>query len=110
MLYRNCSSVLHFFDNQRPIFHETFVCETFPFIISVSIFTIINANVINAAGVGDQVHNFVYRFAPWRDLGCWRDVGDGRTMRLLDNFRQRIDWFHMEKTGKYLYSHRTATG
>lgn len=54
-------------------------------------------------GVGDEVHNYVYRFAPWRDLGCWRDVGDGRTMKLLANFRQKIDWFHLEKTVQMCY-------
>ena len=56
---------------------------------------------LDALGVGDHIHNFVYRFAPWHDLGCWRDTGDGRTMTLLANFRGKIDWFHMEKTGKY---------
>ena len=56
---------------------------------------------LDALGVGDHIHNFVYRFAPWHDLGCWRDTGDGRTMTLLANFRGRIDWFHMEKTGNY---------
>jgi len=55
----------------------------------------------DALGVGDHIHNFVYRFAPWHDLGCWRDTGDGRTMTLLANFRGNIDWFHMEKTGRY---------
>jgi len=54
-------------------------------------------------GVGDEVHNYVYRFAPWRDLGCWRDVGDGRTMKLLANFRRQIDWFHLEKTVEMCY-------
>lgn len=54
-------------------------------------------------GVGDDIHNFVYRFAPWHDLGCWRDTGDGRTMTLLANFRGRIDWFHMEKTVEMCY-------
>ena len=56
---------------------------------------------LDALGVGDHIHNFVYRFAPWHDLGCWRDTGDGRTMTLLANFRRKIDWFHMEKTGSY---------
>ena len=57
--------------------------------------------VLNFPGVGDEIHNFVYRFAPWRDLGCWRDKGDGRTMSMLANFRYQIDWFHLEKTGEY---------
>lgn len=56
---------------------------------------------LDVVGVGDHIHNFVYRFAPWHDLGCWRDTGDGRTMTLLANFRRKIDWFHMEKTGTY---------
>lgn len=54
-------------------------------------------------GVGDEIHNFVYRFAPWRDLGCWRDTGDGRTMTMLENFRGQIDWFHLEKTVEKCY-------
>ncbi|XP_022808637.1 uncharacterized protein LOC111345619 [Stylophora pistillata] len=54
-------------------------------------------------GVGDKIHNFVYRFAPWRDLGCWRDTGDGRTMTMLENFRGEIDWFHLEKTVEKCY-------
>lgn len=54
-------------------------------------------------GVGDEIHNFVYRFAPWRDLGCWRDKGDGRTMSMLANFRYQIDWFHLEKTVNTCY-------
>ncbi|XP_027055043.1 neurotrypsin-like [Pocillopora damicornis] len=54
-------------------------------------------------GVGDEIHNFVYRFATWRDLGCWRDTGDGRTMTMLENFRGQIDWFHLEKTVEKCY-------
>ena len=61
----------------------------------------LNLSLFDTVGVGDHIHNYVYRFAPWKDLGCWRDTGDGRTMTLLANFRRKIDWFHMEKTGRY---------
>ena len=45
--------------------------------------------------------NFVYRFAPWKDLGCWRDVAADRALpKLLVNLRYKIDWFKIEKTGK----------
>jgi len=45
--------------------------------------------------------NFVYKFAPWADLGCWRDNKLDRAMsQLLVNLRFQIDWFNIGKTGK----------
>lgn len=56
--------------------------------------------ILIISGVGGRSHNFVYRFAPWKDLGCWHDRPEaGRTMTLLENFRSSIDWFHLEITG-----------
>ena len=66
-----------------------------------SFYSKISQVYFDVVGVGDEIHNFVYRFAPWNDLGCWRDTGDGRTMKLLANFRMKINWFHMEKTGTF---------
>jgi len=44
--------------------------------------------------------NFVYQFAPWKDLGCWLDVADNRAMKtLLVNLRYNIDWFNIDQTG-----------
>ena len=46
--------------------------------------------------------NFVYKFAPWSDLGCWKDNTRDRAMeKLLVNLRSQIDWFNIGKTGKY---------
>ncbi|KXJ15080.1 scavenger receptor cysteine-rich type 1 protein M130 [Exaiptasia diaphana] len=61
-------------------------------------------------GVGAQSHNFVYRFAPWKDLGCWHDVGSDRAMTLLENFRSSIDWFHLEVTVKKCYKAARKAG
>ena len=45
--------------------------------------------------------NFVYKFAPWRDLGCWKDnIRDRAVPKLLVNLRSQIDWFNIGKTSK----------
>lgn len=50
-------------------------------------------------GTGMHWANFVYKFAPWRDLGCWRDVISDRALpQLLVNLRSQIDWFNIGKT------------
>ena len=45
--------------------------------------------------------NFVYKFAPWEDLGCWQDEARERALpQLLANFRTSIDWFNIGETGE----------
>ena len=45
--------------------------------------------------------NFIYKFAPWRDLGCWKDdTRDRAVPHLLVNLRSQIDWFNIGKTSK----------
>ena len=45
--------------------------------------------------------NFVYKFAPWRDLGCWRDIIRDRALpQLLVNLRSQIDWLNIGKTSE----------
>ena len=56
------------------------------------------------AGTGMHWANFVYKFAPWDDLGCWKDDTRDRALpRLLANFRRSIDWFNIGSTGALNY-------
>ena len=53
--------------------------------------------------------NFVYKFAPWRDLGCWKDnTRDRAVPQLLINLRSEIDWFNIGKTSKSRIAHFTV--
>lgn len=57
--------------------------------------------VLISLGTGMHFTNFVYRFAPWKDLGCWTDVEADRTMnKVIVSLRYKIDWFNIDKTGE----------
>ena len=52
-------------------------------------------------GTGMHWANFVYKFAPWRDLGCWKDnTRDRAVPKLLVDLRPQIDWFNIGITSK----------
>jgi len=56
---------------------------------------------LSRQGTGMHWANYVYKFAPWADLGCWNDNRLDRAMsQLLVNLRFQIDWFNIGKTGK----------
>jgi len=62
-------------------------------------------------GTGMHWANFVYKFAPWADLGCWRDNKLDRAMsQLLVNLRFQIDWFNIGKTVDLCYQAAKKAG
>lgn len=61
-------------------------------------------------GVGQQWTNFVYRFAPWHDLGCWTDNPVDRTMEMIANFRLNIDWYNIRNTVYACYKEAKKAG
>ena len=45
--------------------------------------------------------NYVYKFAPWKDLGCWKDkINDRAVPYLLVNYRGHIDWLNIGRISK----------
>lgn len=47
-------------------------------------------------GTGMNWANYVYKFAPWKDLGCWKDkINDRAVPYLLVNYRGHIDWLNI---------------
>lgn len=62
-------------------------------------------------GVGMHWANYVYKFAPWSDLGCWKDNTRDRAMeKMLVNLRFQIDWFNIGKTIDLCYQAAKKAG